>query len=39
VDHSETNQQVAMTTLFGQDGHVLLVLAKDGMNQPQLITH
>ncbi len=39
VGHSETNQEVAMTTLFGEDGHVLLVLAEDNRNQPRFIAH
>lgn len=39
VHHSETDQQVATTTLFSDDGHVLLVLAKDGRNQPRLLEH
>jgi anti-sigma factor RsiW len=39
VHHSETDQEVAMTTLFDDAGSVLLVLAKDGSNQPRLIAH
>jgi len=39
VHHSETDQEVAMTTLFDDAGSVLLVLAKDGRNQPRLIAH
>ena len=39
VHHSETDQEVAMTTLFADDGQVLLVLAKDARNHLRLITH
>ena len=39
VHHSETDQAVAMTTLFSDSGDVLLVLAKDGRNQPRVIAH
>lgn len=39
VHRSETDQAVAMTTLFDNAGSVLLVLAKDARNQPQLIAH
>ena len=39
VYRSETDQEVATTTLFSEDGHVLLVLAKDGRNQPRLLEH
>jgi anti-sigma factor RsiW len=39
VHRSETDQAVAMTTLFDNAGGVLLVLAKDARNQPQLIAH
>ena len=39
VHHSETDQEVATTTLFSEDGHILLVLAKDGRNQPRLLEH
>ena len=39
VHHSETDQAVAMTTLYSDTGDVLLVLAKDGRNQPRMIAH
>jgi anti-sigma factor RsiW len=39
VDHSETDRQVAMTTLFSPNGDVLGVLATDAGNQPHVITH
>ena len=39
VHHSETDQAVATTTLFSEDGQVLLVLAKDARNQPRLLEH
>ena len=37
VYRSETDQEVATTTLFSEDGHVLLVLAKDSRDQPRLL--
>lgn len=39
VHHSETDQEVAMTTLFDHGGSVLLVLATDASNQPRLLAH
>lgn len=39
VDHSDTDQQVAMTTLFSPTGEVLGVLATDAGNQPHFIAH
>ena len=39
VFRSETDQEVATTTLFSEDGHVLLVLAKDSHAQPRLLEH
>lgn len=39
VHRSETDQEVAMTTLFDHEGSVLLVLAKDARNQPRMIAH
>lgn len=39
VFRSETDQEVATTTLFSEDGHVLLVLAKDGRDHPRLLEH
>jgi hypothetical protein len=38
VHHSETDQQVAMTTMFSEHGEVVMVLSKDGRNQPRVIT-
>lgn len=35
VHHSETDTEVATTTLFGEDGGVLLVMAKDAAGRPQ----
>ncbi len=39
VHHSETDTAVATTTLFSEDGGVLLVLAKDARNQPRVLSH
>jgi anti-sigma factor RsiW len=39
VHHSETDQQVAMTTMYSDAGEVLAVLAMDQRNQPRLIAH
>jgi anti-sigma factor RsiW len=39
VHRSETDSEVAMTTLFSDQGEVLLVLATDAKNQPRLIAH
>lgn len=36
VHRTETDPQMAMTTLFSDDEKVLLVLAKDGLNQPKV---
>ena len=38
VHHSETDQQVATTTLFSDQGQIVMVLAKDSRNQPRVIT-
>lgn len=37
IERSETDQEVASTTLYGDRGEVLLVVAKDARNQPRLI--
>lgn len=37
VDHSETDPQMAATTLYGQDGKILLVMAIDSRNQPMFL--
>lgn len=37
VHHSETDPQVAMTTMFSDKGEVVMVLSKDGRNQPRVI--
>lgn len=34
VDHSETDSQMAATTLYDADGKILLVMALDSRNQP-----
>ena len=39
VYRSETDQEMATTTLFAEDGQLLLVLAKDGRDQPRLLEH
>lgn len=38
VHRSETDAAVAATTLFSEDGEVLLVLAKDSLDQPQILS-
>ena len=38
VHHSETDPQMAMTTLFSESGQVLMVMAKDNRNQPKFWT-
>lgn len=37
IERSETDQQVATTTLYGDRGEVVLVVAKDARNQPRLL--
>jgi hypothetical protein len=37
VHHSETDPQVAMTTMFSDQGEVVMVLSKDARNQPRVI--
>lgn len=37
VDHSETDPQMAATTLYSQDGKILLVMAMDSRNQPMFL--
>ena len=37
VGRSETDAEVATTTLFSDEGQVLLVLAKDASNQPRIL--
>jgi hypothetical protein len=37
VHHSETDPEVATTTLFDENGGVLLVMAKDGAGKPKTI--
>lgn len=37
IERSETDQAVAATTLYGERGEVVLVVAKDARNQPRLI--
>lgn len=36
VHRTETDPQMALTTLFSEENQVLLVLAKDGRNQPKI---
>lgn len=38
VHHTETDQQVATTTMFSDKGEIVMVLAKDSRNQPRMIT-
>jgi hypothetical protein len=38
VHHSETNPEVATTTLFDENGGVLLVMAKDSAGKPRTIS-
>jgi anti-sigma factor RsiW len=38
IERSETDQEVAATTLYGERGEVLLVVTKDARNQPRLLT-
>jgi len=38
VHRSETDQQVATTTMFSDKGEIVMVLAKDSRNQPRVIT-
>ncbi|MCW0218557.1 MAG: hypothetical protein OJI67_09570 [Prosthecobacter sp.] len=37
IERSETDQAVAATTLYGERGEVVLVVAKDARNQPRLL--
>lgn len=37
IERSETDQEVAATTLYGDRGEVLMVVSKDARNQPRLI--
>lgn len=38
IERSETDQEVATTTLYGERGEVVLVVAKDARNQPRLLS-
>jgi anti-sigma factor RsiW len=38
IERSETDQEVATTTLFGKSGEVVLVVSKDASNQPRLLS-
>lgn len=38
VHRSETDQQVATTTMFSDKGEIVMVLAKDSRNQPRVFT-
>ena len=37
VDHSDTQQELAMTTLYSAKGDVLMVLDVDGQSQPRVV--
>ncbi|MBB5036248.1 anti-sigma factor family protein [Prosthecobacter dejongeii] len=37
IERSETEQEIATTTLYGERGEVVLVVAKDARNQPRLL--
>ncbi len=37
IERSETDQEIAATTLYGGRGEVLMVVSKDARNQPRLI--
>ena len=37
IERSETDQEVAATTLYGDRGEILLVVSKDARNQPRLL--
>ncbi len=37
IERSEADQDVATTTLYGQNDHVVLVLATDSRNQPRIL--
>ena len=38
IERTETDQEVATTTLFGEHGQVVAVVAKDARNQPRLLS-
>lgn len=38
IERTETDQEVATTTLYGESGQVLAVVAKDARNQPHLLS-
>jgi anti-sigma-K factor RskA len=38
IQRTETDQEVATTTLFGESGQVVAVMAKDARNQPRLLS-
>ncbi len=38
IERSETDQEVATTTLYGERGEVVLVVSKDARNQPRLLS-
>ncbi|MEQ1748494.1 MAG: hypothetical protein ABL974_03675 [Prosthecobacter sp.] len=37
IERTETDQEVATTTLYGKSGEVVLVVSKDARNQPRLL--
>ncbi len=38
IERTETDQEVATTTLYGKSGEVVLVVSKDARNQPRLLS-
>lgn len=38
IERTETDQEVATTTLYGKSGEVVLVVSKDVRNQPRLLS-
>jgi anti-sigma-K factor RskA len=38
IERTETDQEMAITTLFGESGQVVAVVAKDSRNQPRLLS-
>jgi hypothetical protein len=38
IERTESDQEVATTTLFGASGQILAVVSKDARNQPRLLS-
>jgi hypothetical protein len=38
IERSESDQEVATTTLYGEQGQIVAVMAKDARNQPRLLS-